>query len=47
MDVTGGLADCDHTTVAAVKSVFLVDVVMVGQEGMPIEEETEWDDYRS
>ena len=37
----------DQATVAAVKSSFLVDVIMVGQEGMPIEEETEWDDYRS
>jgi hypothetical protein len=36
VDVTGGeLGGCDQVTVAAVKSLFLVDVVMVGQEGIP------------
>jgi hypothetical protein len=35
VDVTGGLAGCDHTTAAAVKSVLLVDVVKAGQEGVP------------
>ena len=36
VDVTGGeLRGCDHTIVAAVKSVFLVDVEIVGQEGVP------------
>jgi hypothetical protein len=39
VDVTGRLADCDQVTVAAVKSVFLFNMVIVGQEGGPIQEE--------
>ena len=36
VDTSGGLAGCDQATVAAVKSAFLRDVVMVGQEGVPM-----------
>jgi hypothetical protein len=43
---TGGeLEGCDQVTVAAVKSVFLVNMVKVRQEGGPIEEETERDEH--
>jgi hypothetical protein len=32
---TGGVEGCDQVTVTAVKSAFLVDVVMIGQGGVP------------
>ena len=38
--MTGGLAGWDQVTLAAVKSVILVDLVMVGQEGVPKMENT-------